>query len=610
MPYIDIQHQDYENTLYLYTIALQNGRYDKIDNEGLTLGYSNNADATHSFDLYIENYNKDKDTNDKITKYYYNTYNTYRKFISYDSTLLKLNETDITNKELNKNAYNVNRDSSMNVYNLFDYKGIVLNYFYPINGRMATLEDIFAEYYYDYLVALDQQNEAENRDYYYFDKNLPYQLQFSYTILPIGDTFVNEDGENEYILYDGSTVPTTEDILLGKLYIVIKSGNQEARRIYFNNEYGPSLFLNDDKYNLKYLGLTTDNYYQYILNDNQPFKLCDITRFRSWGWHLTFGIKEEVDSSNHFIQLQFPDDDSTLSISIDYDGTNNDLEISFRLYTYAMLLTRSDNNIKIHQFVIGNDPGEITKKNIETADNIKFCVTDFSIVPSFNNEIWNAVPDFIFDNKNTMGNVFLPKTEDEQTDFVFCMYPCLLIKSKSGGYNYISTSNDNIITIIPTQSTNAAVIPIKNFSCVLNSEAPTIYPPNTIKENDISQYGKPMAKYKDGTIIQNSQVKIEDTNTTSIKNILQAQVVSQNAFKLDIPDITLDNVYGFALTHIPFNDLTDYRMQNIIKLSLPTTITIKVANVEPGFFIKDDEYIPAFMEYVDEDEEPIFIYLS
>lgn len=115
--------------------------------------------------------------------------------------------------------------------------------------------------------------------------------------MPIGYEYINYDKERknkeiedrtETVEYDGTYVPTVQELLSGNLYIVISSGNLDyCRKVYFNNKYMPTLFINDDKLKSK-----TD---QYVINDQQPLKLCDIILYQRLGclikWESIFDIK-------------------------------------------------------------------------------------------------------------------------------------------------------------------------------------------------------------------------------------------------------------------------------------------------------------------------------
>lgn len=115
--------------------------------------------------------------------------------------------------------------------------------------------------------------------------------------MPIGYEYINYDKQQknkeiedrtETVEYDGTYVPTVQELLSGNLYIVISSGNLDyCRKVYFNNKYMPTLFINDDKLKSK-----TD---QYVINDQQPLKLCDIMLYQRLGclirWESIFDIK-------------------------------------------------------------------------------------------------------------------------------------------------------------------------------------------------------------------------------------------------------------------------------------------------------------------------------
>ena len=179
------------------------------------------------------------------------------------------------------------------------FAGCVLNPIFATNANEASLEDIFVEYGYEYLKALNDSYIAQN-DYkglYFFDNS----NENSYSIMPIGYEYINYDKEQknkeiedrtETVEYDGTYVPTVQELLSGNLYIVISSGNLDyCRKVYFNNKYMPTLFINDDKLKSK-----TD---QYVINDQQPLKLCDIVLYQRLGclikWESIFDIKLTTD---------------------------------------------------------------------------------------------------------------------------------------------------------------------------------------------------------------------------------------------------------------------------------------------------------------------------
>lgn len=138
--------------------------------------------------------------------------------------------------------------------------------------------------------------------------------------MPIGYEYINYDKEQknkeikdrtETVEYDGTYVPTAQELLSGNLYIVISSGNLDyCRKVYFNNKYMPTLFINDDKLKSK-----TD---QYVINDQQPLKLCDIVLYQRLGclikWESIFDIKLTTDFKTQLtslIQKIYKTDDNT-----------------------------------------------------------------------------------------------------------------------------------------------------------------------------------------------------------------------------------------------------------------------------------------------------------
>lgn len=276
-------NNDYEKILNSYTKIFEFSRYDR-----LSYDLENKKIADIASDEHIVN-------ND-----YYRNYGTYRHDITAEEYIVKENETYLDDNILTDNYYNyfklTNFTSDNNKkYNVMQFAGCVLNQLFATNANEASLEDIFVEYCYDYLVALNSSYKlTENyKGLYYFDNDLGIN---SYEIKPIGYEYINYDIQRkdetvedryEKVEYDGTYVPTVQELLSGKLYIVISSGNLGyCRKIYFNNTYMPTLFINDDKLNAK-----QD---QYIINDQQPIKLCDITLYQRLGcmikWKSLFNI--------------------------------------------------------------------------------------------------------------------------------------------------------------------------------------------------------------------------------------------------------------------------------------------------------------------------------
>ena len=281
----DIVNNEYEKILKTYTNIFDFSRYDRL-----------------SYD--IENKKVADIASDKhqVNNDFYRNYGTYRHDINAEEYLVKENETYFDNNELNDYYYDYDHfqkykdpNNTNKTYNAMQFAGCVLNPVFATNANEASLEDIFVEYGYEYLKALNDSYIAQD-DYkglYFFDNS----SENSYSIMPIGYEYINYDKQRknkeiedrtETVEYDGTYVPTVQELLSGNLYIVISSGNLDyCRKVYFNNKYMPTLFINDDKLKSK-----TD---QYVINDQQPLKLCDIMLYQRLGclirWESIFDIK-------------------------------------------------------------------------------------------------------------------------------------------------------------------------------------------------------------------------------------------------------------------------------------------------------------------------------
>lgn len=281
----DIVNNEYEKILKTYTNIFDFSRYDRLSYDIENKKVANIASDEH-----------------QVNNDFYRNYGTYRHDINAEEYLVKENETYFDNNELNDYYYDYDHfqkykdpNNTNKTYNAMQFAGCVLNPVFATNANEASLEDIFVEYGYEYLKALNDSYIAQN-DYkglYFFDNS----NENSYSIMPIGYEYINYDKEQknkeiedrtETVEYDGTYVPTAQELLSGNLYIVISSGNLDyCRKVYFNNKYMPTLFINDDKLKSK-----TD---QYVINDQQPLKLCDIVLYQRLGclikWESIFDIK-------------------------------------------------------------------------------------------------------------------------------------------------------------------------------------------------------------------------------------------------------------------------------------------------------------------------------
>ena len=285
----DIVNNEYEKILKTYTNIFDFSRYDRL-----------------SYDIENKKVADIASDEHQVNNDFYRNYGTYRHDINAEEYLVKENETYFDNNELNDYYYNYDHfqkykdpNNTNKTYNAMQFAGCVLNPVFATNANEASLEDIFVEYGYEYLKALNDSYIAQD-DYkglYFFDNS----SENSYSIMPIGYEYINYDKEQknkeiedrtETVEYDGTYVPTAQELLSGNLYIVISSGNLDyCRKVYFNNKYMPTLFINDDKLKSK-----TD---QYVINDQQPLKLCDIVLYQRLGclikWESIFDIKLTTD---------------------------------------------------------------------------------------------------------------------------------------------------------------------------------------------------------------------------------------------------------------------------------------------------------------------------
>ena len=281
----DIVNNEYEKILKTYTNIFDFSRYDRL-----------------SYDIENKKVADIASDEHQVNNDFYRNYGTYRHDINAEEYLVKENETYFDNNELNDYYYNYEHfqkykdpNNTNKTYNAMQFAGCVLNPAFATNANEASLEDIFVEYGYEYLKALNDSYIAQD-DYkglYFFDNS----SENSYSIMPIGYEYINYDKEQknkeiedrtETVEYDGTYVPTAQELLSGNLYIVISSGNLDyCRKVYFNNKYMPTLFINDDKLKSK-----AD---QYVINDQQPLKLCDIVLYQRLGclikWESIFDIK-------------------------------------------------------------------------------------------------------------------------------------------------------------------------------------------------------------------------------------------------------------------------------------------------------------------------------
>ena len=365
----DIVNNEYEKILKTYTNIFDFSRYDRLSYDNENKKVADIASDEH-----------------QVNNDFYRNYGTYRHDINAEEYLVKENETYFDNNELNDYYYNYDHfqkykdpNNTNKTYNAMQFAGCVLNPVFATNANEASLEDIFVEYGYEYLKALNDSYIAQD-DYkglYFFDNS----SENSYSIMPIGYEYINYDKEQknkeiedrtETVEYDGTYVPTVQELLSGNLYIVISSGNLDyCRKVYFNNKYMPTLFINDDKLKSK-----TD---QYVINDQQPLKLCDIVLYQRLGclikWESIFDIKLTTDFKTQLkslIKKIYKTNDNTDNTEVKLEEYADSV---FIVPFYNVQITVKDEEDKdkerIIDVVTGSNYDNFSSKNIPILYNTK-----------------------------------------------------------------------------------------------------------------------------------------------------------------------------------------------------------------------------------------------
>ena len=302
----------YQQILNMYTNIIPYSRYDVLLYELGRLKLTDITGTTHVLDKN------------------YRSYNTYRKDIGADSLSLKVNETYNEQDIIEETFF----DTSTNETN-YVFDGIVLSKQFATNGNEMSLEDLFSEFYYNYLTAVDS-SYLYNPEYgttYYFNQSYidpvteEEVLGGTYDILPVGTAYMDDDGMQQIVEYDGTYVPTIGELLAGYLYIVIQSEGKPPRKILFNNQSLPTLFINDDKY------YTTD---QYIMNDAQLMRLCDVKLYAKLGCKIAWKDIAYIDgeSFKNMVSNILNVETGTPDL-FDEDGNISANTIYFRIYYRA-----------------------------------------------------------------------------------------------------------------------------------------------------------------------------------------------------------------------------------------------------------------------------------
>lgn len=393
----DIVNNEYEKILKTYTNIFDFSRYDRLSYDIENKKVANIASDEH-----------------QVNNDFYRNYGTYRHDINAEEYLVKENETYFDNNELNDYYYDYDHfqkykdpNNTNKTYNAMQFAGCVLNPVFATNANEASLEDIFVEYGYEYLKALNDSYIAQD-DYkglYFFDNS----SENSYSIMPIGYEYINYDKQQknkeiedrtETVEYDGTYVPTVQELLSGNLYIVISSGNLDyCRKVYFNNKYMPTLFINDDKLKSK-----TD---QYVINDQQPLKLCDIRLYQKLGclikWESIFDIKLTNEFKNNQLKPLIKKlYENTVNTEVEYVNLSKYANSIFIVPFYNVQIIVKDEEDKdkerIIDVVTGSNHDNFSSKNIpilyNTEDEINLNNSETHIITQDTN-ITNIVSENI-----------------------------------------------------------------------------------------------------------------------------------------------------------------------------------------------------------------------
>ena len=141
----DIVNNEYEKILRTYTNIFDFSRYDRL-----------------SYDIENKKVADIASDEHQVNNDFYRNYGTYRHDINAEEYIVKENETYFDNNELNDNYYDYDHfqkykdpNNESKTYNAMQFAGCVLNPVFATNANEASLEDIFVEYGYEYLKALN-----------------------------------------------------------------------------------------------------------------------------------------------------------------------------------------------------------------------------------------------------------------------------------------------------------------------------------------------------------------------------------------------------------------------------------------------------------------------
>ena len=558
--------KSWKDILNEYTKIFENCRYDHITKDA----YTYIADILNVTNTMNNNY--------------YASFGTYRHDITADTSIVKIYETGLKEKEILDNFYEINpiinNDTNETINYIFP--GIVLNKDFAVNGNELSLEDLFAEYGYDYLKAVDASLIAHNQEPKYFQQTKTENGETIqggyYEILPIDSSFTEKNNKGEDVTinvkYDGTYVPTVNEILSGELYIIIKSGDMPEQKIYFNNKFLPTLFINDDKY--------PNNTELYLLENQQTLKLCDLCMFQKLGCQIIWDEKLIILENIKYIKSEIFKQIIETSGLENYDQSNILFEFNFQVK--VKLNTESQWHYIITHYRNIKLPAETlsTNKSIDLDNNTDFSSDGSDIINGNNTDDNYNYLLSPFKNDNATGKLTMGQGSGQEIPNLlleFTMGVSLILKGFSA--NYTSRENSYLLSwyeYIEDDNTN--------YELYIN-----ITNTNNIKINNLS----PDAESNIQLELNNNKIPASYTINMNLTDIIENSIVFQFYAKIQGDDtlyqLNPTDTISYTIKS-EYNDI--YKISNQIinnsmfikieKLNYTPTTDINEQNIQLGNF--------------------------
>ena len=548
-----MNYKSWKDILNEYTRIFENCRYDHITKDANT---------------YIADFMDETNT---MTNPYYMSFGTYRHDITADTSIVKINETKLNEKIILDNFYDINSETINYIFS-----GIVLNKQFAVNGNELSLEDLFAEYGYDYLKAIDASLIAHNKEPIYFQQTKTENgktIQGGYyNILPIDSIIIEKNNKGEdietSIKYDGTYVPTVEEILTGNLYIVIKSGDMKEQKIFFNNKFLPTLFINDDKYP------STD---LYLLENQQTLKLCDLCMFQKLGCQIIWNERLIILKNIKYIKYKILEQIQSVQTLENFNQNNIYFEFEFQVKI------KLNTETQWHYIVTNTRHAILPAESLSSNKDIDLSITDnkdflgdtdiIDYINTENNYNYLLSP---FKNNNTTGKLTMNTNEIPKLLLEFTMGVSLILNGFTtkyveqetlyslSWYEYIEDDNINYELYINISNSNDIKInnniPDDNSNIKLtlnNNKIPNTYTINMnltgviienisfyfyikkIMSNDDNQYILTPTK-NDTTIITSEYTNIYEIKPEQINDITYLIIRQLNTPQYDVNKLNID----------------------------------------------------------------------